>query len=141
MNGKNIACSDVNENIRKNLVWFLEDNQMTQKDFANRIGLTPSLVQRWLTGPGAFRPKVDYILSIISQFPTISLDDLLFSDLSAPPDTKPISIQNDDEAAFLMLYRSLDHSDQDIVKQVMTRLSSVSSQAQLIDTTKGESVL
>ena len=50
-------------NFRKNLPILIEENKIDKKEFAKRLGTTPSTISKWILGKRD--PSFDYICLII----------------------------------------------------------------------------
>lgn len=46
---------NIEESLRKNFRIHLEESRIPQRDFAKMIGVTPTSIQRWLTGENIMR--------------------------------------------------------------------------------------
>lgn len=66
--------SNIRETLRTNLVKLLDTHKISQKEFANEIGVTPAAVNNWLKGSNS--PNIEIVAQICSLF-NISIADVL----------------------------------------------------------------
>jgi len=58
--------SDVRENAKRNICYYLMANDVSQKELANAVGVSPSAVNKWVTGQNS--PDIEMLAKICEYF-------------------------------------------------------------------------
>ena len=66
--------------INKNILWLLENNNITKTELGKSIGTTSQNVSKWNCEDGAPMPKLDWVIKICNYF-RVSIDGLVCHDL------------------------------------------------------------
>lgn len=103
-----MSLSDPKQNFFKNLKRLASESGHTQREIAEAIGVSPQLLNVWISGKGA--PRMDKIQGIANFF-KVSLEDLLC-------DQEDILIKTDAE----LLMDKIKKLDREKIKMLETYL-------------------
>ena len=103
----------------KNLKYYLEINEMQQKDFAKIIGVQPSTVSNWLNLTAM--PQVSTIQKIADYF-RIGKSDLVDDKLDSDPNFDARIIADTRIVNMIKMFYSLSVSDREAIEQIITSL-------------------
>lgn len=78
-NATQYSSNDVLKKISSNLKKLLDENNMNQKQFSEKIGVSESTLSGYMKGSKS--PGLSFLIDLKSHFPNISLDQFLFADL------------------------------------------------------------
>lgn len=78
----------IRDTLRKNLDYHLKRSGMTQKQLAEKLGISPSAVTNWVKGKNS--PDLEYIAIMCDIF-HLSISDLLYSDQTKKAPTEELS--------------------------------------------------
>ena len=84
------------EMIAKRIISLMSDKNLSSKQFAEELNISPSIVTHITSGRN--NPSLDIILKIKTRFPDISLDWLLFGTTDSPiySPTKEIEVKKEE---------------------------------------------
>ena len=121
MKGK-ITFDESLELVRKNVLHLLNTRSMTVAEMAPQLGVTATVVYRWLSGKALPSAKLVYGVSTLFN---VSLDSLFFIDLSTDVQSKKVTTDftlSPNESLALSMFQSLNRYDQDTVLRVITAM-------------------
>lgn len=121
MKGK-ITFDESLELMRNNVTYLLNTRNMTVAEMAPHLGVSATVVYRWLAGKAFPSAKLMYGASTLFN---VSLDSLFFTDLATEEQPKAITVGPDlspNESLALSMFQSLNRYDQDTVLRVITAM-------------------
>lgn len=103
----------------KNLKYYLDINEMQQKDLAKIIGVQPSTISNWLSLNSM--PQVSTIQKIADYF-RIGKTDLVDDKLDGDPELDARIISDTRMVNMIKMFYSLSMSDREAIEQIITSL-------------------
>ncbi len=58
--------ANVRENVRQNIIYYLEEQNKSKKDFADYLGVSPAAITNWVGGKNA--PDIECVIKICEYF-------------------------------------------------------------------------